>query len=245
MTTQHHEIEETIAAYALDSMSQTERAIVLPDLLDHLSACDECRRVYHDFRATAGDLALGAPPVPVTPQFEASVMSAVRGEARAAIPKPSRSRWIVRTVMAASLAAVAALGSFSYSAVNDLRAEQARSRDSERLLAVLGDPALQRHSLTASGAQGTIALAVAPDGRAVLVGSGLPSIAEDRVFELWLMQNGTPIPAGVFTADGGRALLLLDHDPRRFDAAAITVEPGPGGTAAPTSDVIFSVSLRA
>jgi len=245
VTTKHHEIEETIAAYALDSMSETERAIILPDLLDHLSACDDCRGVYHDFRATAGDLALGVPAEPVTPAFEAKVMGAIRGEARPVAAKPSRSRWAVRAMLAASLAAVAALGLFSYSVVGDLREERARIEQSERVLAVLSDPTLQRFSLTSPHGQGAVTLAVANDGRAVLTGSGLPSIPDDRVFELWLMQNGTPVAAGVFTASGGDAILLLDHDPRRFDAAAITVEPGPAGTQAPTSDVIYSVKLRA
>lgn len=245
MTTKHHDIEQTIAAYALDAMSETERAIILPDLLDHLSACDGCRETYHSFRETAGDLALGVPATPVTPEFEARVMGAIRGEPRPVKARPARSRWVARVVMAASLAAVAGLGLVSYSAVSDLRDERARVQRSERILAVLADPTLQRFPLSGPDAQGSVTLAVANDGRAVLTGSGLPRIDSGRVFELWLMQNGTPVPAGVFTADGGDAILLLQHDPRRFDAAAITVEPGPDGTAAPTSDVIFSVKLRA
>lgn len=245
MTKTHADIEEAIAAYALDAMEPGERADALPALLEHVSGCASCRDAFNEFRDVAGDLALGAPPVAVSPDLESRVMGAIRGQTQASPAKPSRPRWLTRAILAASLAAVAALGAVSFTVVGDLRDERARADRTARALALVADPAAQRMVLTGDAVSGSISMAVAADGRAVLVGTGLPDIAANRVFELWLMKDGTPVPAGVFRAESGLALLLLRHDPRGFDAAAVTIEPGPAGTNAPTSDVIFSAPVRA
>lgn len=247
MTDVHAGVEETIAAYALDALAPDERIAALPGLLDHVSGCASCRETFNDYRDVAGDLALGAPALPVSDALEARVMSAIRAQPQAPAPRPARPRWLMRVVLAASLSAVLALGALSFTAMSDLRDERARTGRTSRALALVADPSARRVVLTGDTAAtgGSVSMAIAADGTAVLVGTGLPRIDADRVFELWLMRDGTPIPAGVFRAEDGLALLLLDRDPRDFDAAAITIEPGPAGTAAPTSDVIFSAPLDA
>jgi hypothetical protein len=71
----------------------------------------------------------------------------------------------------------------------------------------------------------------------VLLGSGLPQIPPDRVYELWAFAGNEPVPAGIFEVDeAGHAFLRLPPLPRakRYEKFAVTVEPA-GGVPKPTS----------
>jgi anti-sigma-K factor RskA len=64
---------------------------------------------------------------------------------------------------------------------------------------------------------------------------GLPPLPEDQVYEFWLIPHaGEPIPAGVFRDTSVRH--ALTGSPEDYQAVALTVEPGPLGTTAPTTD---------
>jgi anti-sigma-K factor RskA len=79
-------------------------------------------------------------------------------------------------------------------------------------------------------------------GKAVLVSDGLPSIADDESFELWVVRDGTATSAGTFTADDGTATALLDSAIEEGDVIAISVEPAGGSpTGQPTTDPIAQI----
>jgi DNA-directed RNA polymerase specialized sigma24 family protein len=62
-------------------------------------------------------------------------------------------------------------------------------------------------------------------GEAVLVATGLPELAGDQTFELWLVRGGEPISAGTFEADAqGGATVLLDDALEPGDTIAVTIE---------------------
>lgn len=80
-------------------------------------------------------------------------------------------------------------------------------------------------------------------GEAVLVATGLPTIDDDRTFELWFVRGDTPISAGTFDAAGGDATALLAGAMEPGDAVAVTVEQrggSPDGT--PTTDPIVAIA---
>jgi anti-sigma-K factor RskA len=66
--------------------------------------------------------------------------------------------------------------------------------------------------------------------------SGLPQIAPDRVYELWLIPtNGQPVPGAVFAPDlRGAQTVVLAHDLAGYKALAVTEEAAPNGATAPT-----------
>jgi anti-sigma-K factor RskA len=79
-------------------------------------------------------------------------------------------------------------------------------------------------------------------GKAVLVSDGLPEIAEDETFELWLVRDGAAVSAGTFTSEDGTATALLDGSVESGDVIAMTVEPSGGSpTGQPTSDPILAI----
>ncbi|GAA3213693.1 anti-sigma factor [Microbacterium terregens] len=82
-------------------------------------------------------------------------------------------------------------------------------------------------------------------GKVVLVTDGLPTIPEDKSYELWFVRGGEPISAGVFAADDGSATALLSGDMEPGDVIAVTVEVAGGSpTGLPTSDPIVAIPTQ-
>ena len=84
-------------------------------------------------------------------------------------------------------------------------------------------------------ARGQIAVMAEPEPMMKMSVANLPPLPDDRVYEVWLIPHqGAPIPAGTFRDT------TMEHampgDASAYQAVAITVEPGPDGTDAPTTD---------
>ena len=70
----------------------------------------------------------------------------------------------------------------------------------------------------------------------------LPPLEPDQVYEVWLIgEDGVPAPAGVFDQPTDQHAIVADRD--RYDTLAITAEPGPLGTEAPTGEIVATASL--
>lgn len=118
--------------------------------------------------------------------------------------------------------------------------------DAQLILSALNDPSALTVSLnvpkqkkTPSG-RGTY---VANSGTLIFVGNDLPTLAENKVYELWLMpSNGSaPIPAGTFVPDSsGRARLVVPRFRQGIAANgfAVTAERA-GGSSTPTLPILL------
>jgi hypothetical protein len=241
----HETFEQMIASYVLDALEPDERASKLPDLLEHIAGCPSCRSVFQDLREITGDLALATPPASVPAEVEDRIMRSVRGETRDAGTQLRRRAWPVRALGAAAVSVILALGAVNIQVASTLREERARSLRTTRALAVLADPGTKQATMSSTTAAGTISFGVRRDGSAVVVGSGLTKPLHGRVLQLWLMQRGRPTSAAVFVPINGFVVVSLRVDPIAYDAAAITLEPGPDGSSRPTTGPIFSGSLHA
>jgi anti-sigma-K factor RskA len=70
----------------------------------------------------------------------------------------------------------------------------------------------------------------------------LPPLAPDQVYEVWLIAgDDPPQAAGVFADTSVEHALVIDRD--QYDTLAITAEPGPLGTAAPTGEIVATAAL--
>jgi anti-sigma-K factor RskA len=70
----------------------------------------------------------------------------------------------------------------------------------------------------------------------------LPSLEPHQVYEVWLIgEDGVPVPAGVFDQPTDRHAVIADRD--QYETLAITVEPGPLGTEAPTGEIVATAAL--
>ena len=77
----------------------------VPELMEHLAECDDCRKYYEAFSQISGAMQ----EVPAPEGFTASVMEAVRSEARAKEAPAAKPRRRVRIARYAALAACLAL----------------------------------------------------------------------------------------------------------------------------------------
>ena len=66
----------------------------------------------------------------------------------------------------------------------------------------------------------------------IIEGSGLKSLSGNSVYQVWLIKNGTPVPAGSFkpshSGSGAVTYQLNSDQPSQWDAVAISVESSPG-----------------
>lgn len=77
------------------------------------------------------------------------------------------------------------------------------------------------------------------DGLAMVYVDGLPPLAADQAYQLWMLKGTEPSPSETFAVDAdGDASMAMEGDLSEYDAVALTIEPA-GGSAAPTSAPIL------
>jgi len=75
--------------------------------------------------------------------------------------------------------------------------------------------------------------------KAVVVLAGLPSVSATHTYELWLLGDGAPRPAGL---TGGASGPLLLADVGAATQVGLTIEPA-AGSSAPSTSPIFAAPL--
>jgi hypothetical protein len=76
----------------------------------------------------------------------------------------------------------------------------------------------------------------------VLEVTGMPEPPAGFVYQAWLIDGNAPIPVGVMNTESGELASAGNRD--QFQTFAITVEAGPLGSAAPTSEPILVAALH-
>ena len=69
----------------------------------------------------------------------------------------------------------------------------------------------------------------------------LPPLEPDQVYEVWLIGDEGPVPAGTFDQPTDQHAVVADRS--QYETLAITAEPGPLGTEAPTGEVVATAPL--
>ncbi|MEV6397450.1 anti-sigma factor [Streptomyces sp. NPDC051907] len=232
--------------YALNALSDKERRA----FEKHLAGCEECRREVAELQGAAarlGQTVVVTPP----PGLKDRVLHRVANTRQERRPlargrTPPSGRWNPRLVLAASVAAVAALGAVAAwqseeadTAWSDARQVEAHQADVADVLAA-PDAELRTQPLVGGGAA-TVAVSHSQDA-AVFIASGLPPLPSGQVYELWFGKDGDLRPAGLLTGDDAQQIRLLDGPVAGATAVGVTVEPA-GGSPAPTSPPLGMIRL--
>jgi anti-sigma-K factor RskA len=220
-----------------------------------------------EFEAVAAELGLAAEPVAPPASLKADLFSKLastpqlpplEGAAPAsptpveaaspASPSPAelktRSRWFARPIAIVAAAAAAVVlfvgGAFLGSALggNDSFQQQQASA----LAAINAAPDAQRASADVDGG-GTATLVWSGQlGQSALVAKDLPSLPNDKTYELWYIRDGKATAAGTMTPGSAPATWrVLDGTMAAGDTVGVTVEPR-GGSTQPTTDPIVAIS---
>jgi anti-sigma-K factor RskA len=209
-------IHELSAAYALDALDGDDRR----DFEQHLAQCGECRDDVASFQGAAAALAYDV-DVPAPPMaLRERILERARSE-RPSNVLPFRSRrWALP--VASGVAAVAACAALGFGL-------WAASLNNE-----LGD---RPEAIELTGADGS--LLIEPSGEATLIVDGLGRAPTGKTFEIWVIQEGRPLPAGLFPGAPGRAAVPLARVVPEGAVVAVTLERA-GGAQKPTGKPLFS-----
>lgn len=241
------DIHALAGAYALNALPPDEQAF----FERHLAACDACRLEVAELQETAARLAAGvatAPPASLRDRVlaAADLTRQLPPEAPAAAPAPSTSTWQkLRQRALVPVAASLALVVFALSGVViDLnsRLEQARSQPAS-VVSILGAADLETVELDLGAAAPGRFLYSASQDRGVIVADGIADPGARETYELWLIHDGRPVPAGLFRpGDGGAAIAEVEAPVRGAELVAVTIEPA-GGSERPTGEILASAPL--
>ncbi|PSL36614.1 anti-sigma-K factor RskA [Labedella gwakjiensis] len=79
-------------------------------------------------------------------------------------------------------------------------------------------------------------------GKSVLVVNGLPQLPSDKTYELWYINEGGPVSAGIFhTGADGTGWGILAGQMTDDDVVAVTIEKAGGSGGTPTTDPVLVV----
>jgi anti-sigma-K factor RskA len=226
------DFEDLAAPYVLGALEPDERS----RFEAHLLECTECTALVNDLAqgVITLDRALAVEP---PPDLRTRVLDGIRSVTDTPVVElaPRRRRlWRLTWVAAAVLVVVfGGLALFNPNPLDQLMAA-ADVRTVE----------LSVHEAFAAAPpeQAQVVFSASEEAAAVEF-SGLASPEESNTYQLWLIGEGDPVPAGVFVPDeAGEATVLLQGEARSGQLVAITQEPA-GGLPAPSGAVLFSAEL--
>ena len=237
------EVDDLAGAFVLDALSPEEEQRVLA----HLRTCTVDHRELYELREVAALLPLACDEAEPPPALRHRIMlEAVEPRANVVPIGAARApRWRLYAplVAAAALLVLAiALGAWNVQLHRQVDSRYQAGRHDE-LQALLAGGRI----LPIAGGQGLqLALVVGDNGQAYLTGVAPPP-PSGKVYEAWVIKNGTPLPAGTFAPSGGAAnantlSVPLSTPVTGAQKVALTLEP-PGGSKQPTGTVLASVDL--
>lgn len=256
------------AAYAFDALDGEEVA----EFRGHLENCPICTAALRDFRSTIAQLPLAVDTeaaIGPSPALRARLLNAVAADlaaerARAATraPLPFRARrWIPQAyAIAAVLLLALGLGLLGWNLNLQRAAGQAQvernqaTTERDTALREVGQVRLERDQALRELATTRWQLSATQGGqpikgeviylrnqqKAVVSVEGLPALQPGQVYQIWLIQDGgVPKPETVFLS----TTTAVQANFEQFQTLAITVEPGPRGSVAPTSPILVVGNL--
>jgi anti-sigma-K factor RskA len=232
-------------AYALDAVEPRER----DRFTRHLDRCQSCASEVRGFREVATALAFAVAVEP-PPELRTRVMTAVartpqapaasRPGPRPANPARTWMPWLSGAVAMAGIVLAVVFGLAR--AHTEQQLSQARAQN-QAIAAVLAAPdARLIAQRTSAGGAASVVLDAARH-KLVVVTSGLPSLPEGKVYQLWLIGPKKIVSAGLLPpASSGRTAPVLASGITAGDKLGLTVEPAPG-SAQPTTTPILALPL--
>jgi anti-sigma-K factor RskA len=237
MTTEPHTLS---GAFVLDALSPEEAA----QFRRHLDSCAVCREEVRELREAAarmGAVETVAPP----PELKTRVLAAADRTPQkpprlgSSGTTPAPRRWAPRVLAAAAAAVVLAGGAIGLNAVlsDD---EGGQSGLQAAVVEVFQAP--DAHVAEVETSHGPLRVATSPGEDEMAVDtSDLVALDQEHVYQLWAIQDGSPVSVGVLDDPRSGAAMEL---PETGTTVAITVEPA-GGSEQPTTDPIAQVDPAA
>lgn len=257
------EFEEILGAYALDAVTPAEQQ----EVEAHLATCARCTQLLQELRGVVSLLPLAMPQINPPVALEERILAAVRQESKGGSVQPVRQqpqqpipmvrpirrtqRWNPRVLVTAAVLMLCLLGGLTAWNVS-LHGQVATLQ--QKLTQVTNTP----NGVTSYAVKGTSQsqnvagqlVYFAEQNITVLVMHGLPQLQGLHVYQGWLVhlrgKNITSVTSvGLLNPLNGTATLSFPGNVTGYDAAAISLEPGPTATPkAPKGSVVALGTLQ-
>ena len=229
------DIHDLTAAYALNALDEREQV----EFEAHLASCAPCREQLASLRDTAASLAVAtAGPAP-SPELRGRILERASAERSNVVPlRRNRPFQGALLAAAAALALAIGFGAWAFNLRSDLDTQRAANASAEEAAAIAFQPGAEHHPM--EGGDGT--LVVTPSGQGLLVLPDLPAAPSGKAYEAWVIEDGEPLPAGVFQGGSDRTLAVLGRPVPAGATVAVTVEDEDGADS-PTSEPVMSVGV--
>jgi anti-sigma-K factor RskA len=213
----HDRVEELLAARVLGGLDDADAGALEAEMAAH-GDCGECRRIERELTETAGRMAFALDPVAVDPGMADRILeTGGRGAVRPTeladelAGRREGRGWRTFAAIAAAIALVAVVAATAL-------------RPGGRTTEVTAQPA--QTIVRFQGDAGNLAMAYTPGAPgAIFWGSDLPDPGADHVYEIWMIQGGTPISGGCVTPNpDGSLAVAVDADLGTTNEMAVTVE---------------------
>ncbi|THV27106.1 anti-sigma factor [Glycomyces paridis] len=241
-----NDVHTLIGAWALDAVDADERLRVER----HLAECESCAQEAAELREAVSrlaDVTLTEPP----PRLRDAVLAEVRRTRQEAPAEPapqargsvrrSRAGGHRRLRLALGAAVLAVAAAFAGVAVTWSVMRGAETGPESELAAVLEAPDAEVGSQAADGGGRVTVVSSAALDRAVVVVSGLAEVADDRSYQVWLVDEAGQVSAGVMDAGDSSATMLVDGL-GDTQVIGVTNEPA-GGSEVPTLPMVADVGI--
>jgi hypothetical protein len=190
---------------------------------------------------TAAMAMAAAGPAP-RPELRDRILTAARAEPQNVVSLDARrrSRAIPVLSLAAAVAACAAVavGIWGLTVSSDLDDARSALQRERAAAAVLANP-VSESALTGNAGR----LVVGDEGRAVLVLSQTPAAPKGKTYEMWVIDEGQPVAAGVFRGGERNVAIPVDGRVKKGSVVAVTVEDDEGADAPTGKPVIASAPV--
>lgn len=232
MEDDHQTVQEALGAYALDALDAAEQSAIAR----HLDECEACTTLFIEVKTIVGVLPYALPPHSPVPEMKTRLLAAARAEKRASsTPQAAPSWWeslltALRPLRQVAMATVIVLliGWNVY-----LQQQLGALQNSRSMMDLARVPTGVLIPLIGSGVpDATARLYLAENQQeGVLAVRGLPTLPDDRVYQLWFAQPDNPTRTGgaflVNTQGEAVVGISVPYPLEAVSAIAITEEPAP------------------
>ncbi len=219
------EFEELSGTYVLDALTPEEKE----QADKHLAGCADCTRMVRELREIVSLLPLAVPQVEPSPLVKQRVLAEIAGDPSQhtqirRMPSPLPHRRPLWNMGAGQLIAAAALlfvllgGLVGWNIT--LQQQLAHlSANAPVTYAIEG-------TTSSAGVSGQLTY-LPQQHMTVLVLHGLAQLQGTHLYQGWLLKGKQPSSIGVLSEQNGVATLNFTGDLSQYDAAAVSLEPGP------------------
>jgi hypothetical protein len=230
------EFEELSGAFALDAVTPAERQAAEA----HLATCARCTHLFKELRKVVTLLPLSVPQVSPSPALKERILAAIQQESRRIRGQPTRlskrQRWTQRILVAAAVLMLCLLSGMTAWNISLNHQVTALQGQVTSLSAYPGNGTsyIVRGISQDKGAKGQLVY-LPNQNITLLTMRGLPQLQGVHVYQGWLVHlKGTSFTGitsiGLLNVQNGSASLSFSGNFTDYDAAVISMEPGPSAT---------------